>query len=333
MVASSRLTRAAPPAPRPGSVRQANLVWPRRCLLDPHRAAEAGQRSLGNDADAPRLAGRLRVRAAGRGPADSGALRARRGSHSDEIPVRVQRHQPASAFLLPSQIETEGGGREVGEKKKADQKGREEKPRRCSGLTPSSLLLHSPEARRSGPPPRRDPALRLRAGRASRLFFSSRPLLRPGSLGAAVGASLRRWGRAEPAGPGCRPQRPAILGSWPPLRSGSGRARSRVLSVFSLTIFFFSWWDFFFFPLRGGLLASLKLGERDGRKCQVLISLHLCSSHPGPSPKKKKKLELEEVCRKASACGPRLLPRRRVRGGPAPVASSVRPFACPQLLN
>lgn len=162
--------------------------------------------------------------------------------------------------------------------------------------------------------------------------FSSRPLLRPGSLGAAVGASLRRWGRAEPAGPGCRPQRPAILGSWPPLRSGSGRARSRVLSVFSLTIFFFSWWDFFFFPLRGGLLASLKLGERDGRKCQVLISLHLCSSHPGPSPKKKK-LELEEVCRKASACGPRLLPRRRVRGGPAPVASSVRPFACPQLLN
>lgn len=178
MVASSRLTRAAPPAPRPGSVRQANLVRPRRCLLDPHRAAEAGQRSLGNDADAPRLAGRLRVRAAGRGPADSGALRARRGSHSDEIPVRVQRHQPASAFLLPSQIETEGGGREVGEKKKADQKGREEKPRRCSGLTPSSLLLHSPEARRSGPPPRRDPALRLRAGRAPRLCRGKQGLIK-----------------------------------------------------------------------------------------------------------------------------------------------------------
>lgn len=137
-----------------------------------------------------------------------------------------------------------------------------------------------PSLRPSPPPsPPRPPSLPT--------FFSSRPLLRPGSLGAAVGASLRRWGRAEPAGPGCRPQRPAILGSWPPLRSGSGRARSRVLSVFSLTIFFFSWWDFFFFPLRGGLLASLKLGERDGRKCQVLISLHLCSSHPGPSPKKK----------------------------------------------
>ena len=39
-------------------------------------------------------------------------------------------------------------------------------------------------------------------------------------------------------------------------------------------------------------------------------------------PKNIKRLELEEVGRKASARGPQLLPRRRVRGGPAPVAPS-----------
>lgn len=49
-------------------------------------------------------------------------------------------------------------------------------------------------------------------------------------------------------------------------------------------------------------------------------------------PKYKKRLELEEVGRKASARGPRLLPRRRVRGGPAPVAPSVGPFVRPLLL-
>lgn len=50
-------------------------------------------------------------------------------------------------------------------------------------------------------------------------------------------------------------------------------------------------------------------------------------------PKNKKRLELEEVGRKASARGPQLLPRRRVRGGPEPVAPSVGPFVRPLLLN
>lgn len=50
-------------------------------------------------------------------------------------------------------------------------------------------------------------------------------------------------------------------------------------------------------------------------------------------PKNKKRLELEEVVRKASARGPQLLPRRRVRGGPEPVAPSVGPFVRPLLLN
>ena len=99
---------------------------PRQGLLDPDEAGEAS-RSPGRGAGAPRLASRLRVRAAGRRRADSGALRERRGSHSDEIPVPGQRHQPASAFLLPSQIETEGGGREV-EKKKPTRKGGRRSP-------------------------------------------------------------------------------------------------------------------------------------------------------------------------------------------------------------
>lgn len=56
--------------------------------------------------------------------------------------------------------------------------------------------------------------------------------------------------------------------------------------------------------------------------------------HPPQSfPKNKKRLELEEVGRKASAGSPRLLPRRRVRGGPALVAPSVGPFVRPQLRN
>lgn len=42
-------------------------------------------------------------------------------------------------------------------KKKGNQRGREEKPGRCSGLTPSSLLLRSPEALHRAPPPRTDP--------------------------------------------------------------------------------------------------------------------------------------------------------------------------------
>lgn len=301
-------------------------------LLDPDRAGEASRRSPGGGADAPPLAGRLRVWAAGRRRADSGALRARRGSHSDEIPVPGQRHQPASAFLLPSQIETEGGGREV-EKKKANKKGREEKPRRCSGLTSSSLLQRSPEARRRAPPPRKDPALGLRAGRAPRLcrgkqgliklernfsqllmnrrlgsrpsppprpspfapppphflFFSASALVWKAPGCGAVGASPRRRGRAEAAGPGCLSQHPAILGSCGRGRGGrgSGRAHSRVLQRFLSFCLSFSF-SFFFFFSRGELAASLKLGETEGRKCQVPISLHLCSTHPGPFQKIKK---------------------------------------------
>lgn len=170
-VAPSWLLRAAPSSP--GSRRRSegpgNLVRPRRGWLEPEPASKARRRSPGCGAGVPQLAGRLRV--AGRGRADSGALRARWGSHSDEIPVPGQRHQPASAFLLPSQIETEGGGREVEKKKKkkATREGGREKPGRCSGLTPSSLLLRSLEAPRRAPPPRRDPTPCPRAGRAPRL--------------------------------------------------------------------------------------------------------------------------------------------------------------------
>lgn len=179
-------------------------------------------------------------------------------------------------------------------KKKANQKGREEKPRWCSGLTPSSLLRRSPEARRPAPPPRINPVLGLCAERAPRLcrgkqgliklernfsqllmnrrlgsrpsppprpgpplrhpglptlppptFFSSRPLLRPGRLGAAVRASPRRRSRAEP---GCLPQRPAILGSWrrPRWRRQPG-VRERSLEGPAAFFLFFFWWDFFFF--------------------------------------------------------------------------------------
>lgn len=151
---------------------------PHRGLLDPDQAGEASQQSSGDGAGAPRLAGRLRVRAAGRRRADSGALRARRGSHSDEIPVPGQRHQPASAFLLPSQIETEGGGREVEKKKKKKPTRNREKPQRSPGLTPLSLLRRSPEAQRRAPPPRKDPALSLRAERAPRLCRGKQGLIK-----------------------------------------------------------------------------------------------------------------------------------------------------------
>lgn len=117
MVALSWLAGAAPPSPRPGSERPGKRVRPGQGLLDPDGAGEASL-SPGRGAGVHPLARGLRVRAAGRRRADSGALRERRGSHSDEIPVPGQRQQPASAFLLPSQIETEGGGREVEKKKK-----------------------------------------------------------------------------------------------------------------------------------------------------------------------------------------------------------------------
>ncbi|CAN0553562.1 unnamed protein product, partial [Rangifer tarandus platyrhynchus] len=130
MVALSRLAGAAPPSPRPGSERPGKQVRPGQRLLDPGEAS----RSPGRGAGAHWLARGLRVRAAGRRRADSGALRERRGSHSDEIPVPGQRQQPASAFLLPSQIETEGGGREVEKKKKKSQ------PEREGGEAPAELL-------------------------------------------------------------------------------------------------------------------------------------------------------------------------------------------------
>lgn len=63
-------------------------------------------------------------------------------------------------------------------KKKANQKGREEKPRWCSGLTPSSLLRRSPEARRPAPPPRINPVLGLCAERAPRLCRGKQGLIK-----------------------------------------------------------------------------------------------------------------------------------------------------------
>lgn len=66
-------------------------------------------------------------------------------------------------------------------------------------------------------------------------------------------------------------------------------------------------------------MASSKLGEREGGKCQVLISLHLCSTHPGPFQKNLlKRLELEEVGRTASACGPQRCPGDASGAGPRP---------------
>lgn len=56
-------------------------------------------------------------------------------------------------------------------------------------------------------------------------FFSSRPLLlRPGRLRAAVGASLRRRGRAEPAGPGASSAPSHLELPAAALGPGSGRA-------------------------------------------------------------------------------------------------------------
>lgn len=140
-VAASRLVRAAPslPGSRPRSEGHGKLVRPRRSWLYPEPASKARRRSPGRGAGVPQLAGRLRV--AGRGRSDSGALRARWGSHSDEIPVPGQRHQPASAFLLPSQIETEGGGREVEKKKATREGGREGEAREV--LRPDPLVATS----------------------------------------------------------------------------------------------------------------------------------------------------------------------------------------------
>ena len=73
-------------------------------------------------------------------------------------------------------------------------------------------------------------------------------------------------------------------------------------------------------------MVSNKLGEREGEKCQVLISLYLCSTHPDPFQKKKKnllkRLKLEEVGRTTSACCPQRCPGDASGAGP-------RPSLCP----
>eukprot|EP00070_Physeter_catodon_P033709 XP_028340603.1 uncharacterized protein LOC114484971 [Physeter catodon] len=208
MVALSWLAGAASPSPSPGSERPEKRVRPRQGLLDPDPEGEAS-RSPRRGAGAPRLAGRLRVRAAGRRRADSGALRERRGSHSDEIPVPGQRHQPASAFLLPSQIETEGGGREV-EKKKKNQPEREgeEAP---SVLRPDPLVATSalPRGPAPGAPAARDPALRLRAGRAPRLCRGKQGLIKLERNFSQLLMNRRLGSRpSPPPGPPPSPPRP-----------------------------------------------------------------------------------------------------------------------------
>lgn len=83
-------------------------------------------------------------------------------------------------------------------------------------------------------------------------------------------------------------------------------------------------------------MASSKLGEREGEKCQVLISLYLCSTHPDPFQKKKKsfkKIRIGRSRQNGERLLPPALPGRRVRGGPAPVVLSVGPFVLPQLLK
>lgn len=175
--------------PGPGCEGPRRLARPRRGLLDPDAAGEASRRAPSRGAGVPGLAGRAQARAAGRRRADSGALRARRGSHSDEIPVPGQRHQPASAFLLPSQIETEGGGREVGKKKKkSNQRGREggrEKPRRWPARPPRRYFSVPPRPRAGSPPAERprsrssrwagasDPPRKTRIDQTRKEFFST----------------------------------------------------------------------------------------------------------------------------------------------------------------
>lgn len=219
----------------------------RRGLLNPDPAGEATRRSPGRGAGAPRLSRRLRVRAAGRRRADSGALRARRGSHSDEIPVPGQRHQPASAFLLPSQIETEGGGREVEKKSQPEREGGEAP----ALLRPDPLVATSALPR--GPAPGAPAAERPRspsprwAGASAFLFFSA----------SAPAWKARGCGRSQPAaaGPGrasragLPPSAPSHLGlleaaAVAAAAGGPDALARRSCSVLSLS--FFSVFFFFF---------------------------------------------------------------------------------------
>lgn len=215
--------------PGPGCEGPRRLARPRRGLLDPDAAGEASRRAPSRGAGVPGLAGRAQARAAGRRRADSGALRARRGSHSDEIPVPGQRHQPASAFLLPSQIETEGGGREVGKKKKkkATSEGGREEGRSPGGGRPDPLVATSafPRGPAPGAPQRRDPAPGPRAGRAPRIRRGKQGLIklernfsqllmnrRLGLCSGLEGSGLR----SEPAcGGGAEPRRASQAGPPP----------------------------------------------------------------------------------------------------------------------
>lgn len=204
---------------------------PGQGLLDPDRAGETS-RSPGRGAGAHRLARGLRVRAAGRRRADSGALRERRGSHSDEIPVPGQRQQPASAFLLPSQIETEGGGREAPAELRPDPLvSTSALPRGLAPGAPAAERPRSPSPRWAGapalprktridqtrkeffstaneqearlpafpsPPPRPGPPSSPPRPPSPPTFFSSRPLLRSSGLR----SEPARGGGAGPSQPG-----------------------------------------------------------------------------------------------------------------------------------
>lgn len=117
-------------------------------------------------------------------------------------------------------------------------------------------------------------------------FFSSRPLLRPGRLGAAVGASLRRQGRAEPAGPGCLPQSPAILGSWRRPRWPGVQARSLegpAAGFLPLSLSVSRWDFFFFFKGRAGGLPQIRRERGENAKSRFLST----SAPPTPVLSKK----------------------------------------------
>lgn len=194
----------------------------------------------------------------------------------------------------------------------------------ATSALPRGPALGAPAAERP-----RSPSPRW-AGVSAFLFFSA----------SAPAWKSRGCGRSQPAAVG--PGRASRAGLPPSAPSHLGLLAAAALGVrarslegaqrfLSHNLFFFLV-GFFFFPLKGRA-AGLPQIRRERWEKMPSPDFSPPLLLPPRSFPEKKKLELEEVCRKASACGPRLLPRRRVRGGPAPVASSVRPFACPQLLN
>lgn len=188
----------APPPGRPGPG-----PWP----LDAGAAGEDTRWSPGRGAGVPRLAG-------------CGALRARQGGHSDEIPAPGPRHQPASAFLLLSQIETEGGGREW--KKKATRKGG--RSLRGARADPRRRLCVS-WAREGRPRRRETPALRARPGRAPRLYREQGRV----RLERNSSQLLRHGGSAPAAPPRALPLGPRPLPHSFLLGRGSGPGGSGLL--------------------------------------------------------------------------------------------------------